>query len=208
MDSRLYLCLNAWLQTADHNYIAGRILWFDHFETQACNLFWLSIEQLIKILILQQKEKEILEANDDLDILHKKVDKYAKRIAAFHGFEELRVKLSQEYPGFNIDKFESVFKKLEEYFFRRYYVRKSTSIYIFLIDDIDALYFCLRKLVKAEIGLGTIDEIFIQRKNRWQHPLPSFQMAYLNNKHFQTRKHTSINYLVNGKSYHENGSND
>src|SRR3990172_3256542 len=93
-------------------------------------------------------------------------------------------------------------------FLKQKYSASISSIKNIYIDDIDALYFCLRKLVKAEIGLGTIDEIFIQRKNRWQHPLPSFQMAYLNNKHFQTRKHTSINYLVNGKSYHENGSND
>jgi hypothetical protein len=74
-----------------------------------------------------------------------------------------------------------------------------------MLHHVDELYFILRSNVQADLGLGVIDEIFIQRKHGWGHPIPAFVAAYIHNQAVKPKRHTKIHYLVDGKTYEEEG---
>lgn len=120
MDSQSYLALNAWLQTSDKNYMAGRLLWLNHFISGDCNLLWLSSEQIIKILILQKEIDKHSGDSSDLTELHDNLNKQGMKLG--HNVEKLIEKLNKEYPDLDISKFQETLKKLQEYFYRRYVV--------------------------------------------------------------------------------------
>lgn len=204
MNSKSYLALNSWLQKADHNYMEGRLLWLNMFINGASNLLWLASEQIIKILLLQKNIDTLSNASNDLDDLHEKIDRKGKSLG--HDVHKLVAKIKAEYPDLDLTQFEPVLIKLQEYFYRRYVVRGGSSISLSLLDQIDDFYFKARAKIDPDIGLGTIDEIFIQKKHNWGHPLSSFAYAYHQNMHFKTRPHSPINYMVpGGKSITENG---
>lgn len=184
MNSQSYLVLNAWLQKADSNYIAGRLLWNQVLVVGASNLLWLSCEQLAKIVLLQA---EIAAGCADLDEIHGLVDRAGKRLG--HNVDQLVVALNKLHPEVGISNYRDVLEKLYEYFFRRYPVRDGSSISLEIISRADELYFRLRSLVLPEIGVGTIDEIYIQRKHGWPHPIPAFRFAYSGNASFAPRQH-------------------
>lgn len=205
MDSKSYLTLNSWLQKADHNYYEGRLLWLHMCLDGACNLLWLSCEQMIKILLLQKKIDEISSKSKNLNELHKKLDRLGKSIN--HDAKKLIKELENEYPDLDINKFIPVLEKLQEYFFRRYVVHQGSSISLMMIKEIDEFYFLLRNKVEANVGLGTIDEIYIQKKHKWKHPLEAFAYAYIDNKSFRSRKHRVINIQgPDRKIYKEDGT--
>ena len=207
MDSKWYLSLNSWLQKADQNYIEGRLLWLNWLVNGASNLLWLSLEQMIKILLLQKRIDSLSSQVNNLDDLHNLLDSEGKKIG--HNVHDLIQQIKKMYPDLDIDKFEETLKKLQEYFYRRYVVNSRSSISLLMLDNVDKLYFLLRSKVDSDIGPGTIDEIFIQRKYNWWHPLSAFAYAYLQNKYFKTRKHREIKYSAfdgTGKTYTENGT--
>jgi hypothetical protein len=207
MDTNSYLSLNSWLQKSDQNYIEGRLLWLNCLVGGASNLLWLASEQIIKILLLQKNIDDYSKAAPTIDELYKLLDK--KGIALGHKVHELIREINIEYPDINISKYESTLKKLQEYFYRRYVVNGGSSISMLMLDEIDEFYFLLRGKVESDIGLGTIDEIYIQRKHNWGHPLAAFAYAYLENKHFKTRKHREITFSAfdgSGKCYTEDGT--
>jgi len=204
MNSQSYLALNSWLQKADQNYIEGRLLWLNMFINGACNLLWLSSEQIIKILLLQKSIDNLSNSSSDLNILHGKIDKEGKQLG--HNVHKLIAKVKLEYSDLDLSQFEPTLIKLQEYFYRRYVVNSGSSISLNLLNEIDDFYFQVRSKIAPEIGLGTIDEIFIQRKHNWGHPISSFIYAYHQNQHFRTRSHRPINYMSqDGKIITENG---
>lgn len=158
MDSKLYLPLNSWLQKADWNYILGRFLWFNMFIEGACNLLWLSCEQIIKVLLIQKNAKKFSQCSNLKDV-HLIIDKEGKKKG--HSVAELVDSINIEYPELKIVKYKSVLEKLQEYFYRRYVVNSSLSISLNKTDKVDELYFLLRNKIEPEVGLGVIDEIFI-----------------------------------------------
>lgn len=200
----LYLALNAWLQKSDDNYIGGRLLWLNHFLNGASNLLWLSSEQIIKILLLQKETWGSSERSYDLEELHIELENKGKSLG--HDVKKLINKINGEYPDLDISKFEMTLKKLNDYFIRRYVVHSTSLIMLSMLDEVDELYFLLRSKVHADVGLGTIDEIHIQRKNGWKHPIPAFSYAYMQNRYFKNRKHREINYrLPDGSTCKESG---
>ncbi len=200
----LFLALNAWFQKSDSNYIEGRLLWQNHLVDGACNLLWLASEQVIKILLLQKNDNQYPEEKLNLNDLHKTMNKIAERYR--HRVQKLINKINNEYTELDISKYENTLTKLHEYFHRRYVVNSSSSIPLSLIEEVDEFYFLLRDKVHADVGPGTIDEIHIQKKHRWQHPVPAFKYAYINNNHFRPRKHREINLLLpDGSTLKENG---
>jgi hypothetical protein len=204
MNSESYLALNAWLQKADQNYMEGRFLWLNMFIDGACNLLWLSSEQIIKILLLQKDIDILSNASSDLDNLHKKIDFEGKKLG--HDVHKLIANVKSQYPDIDLTTYETMLIKLQEYFYRRYVVNTGSAISLNVLDEIDEFYFTVREKIDAEIGLGTIDEIFIQRKHNWGHPIPSYEYSYHKNKYFKTRPHTPINYMApSGKIITENG---
>jgi hypothetical protein len=205
MDSKSYLVLNAWLQTSDRNYLSGRFLWINFLHESACNLLWLSCEQIIKILIIQEKVDSLCEGCNTLDEVHTKIDFEGKKLG--HNVKDLISKIKAEHPDLNITKYQEVLEKLQEYFYRRYVVHRSSSIAISLLGKTDELYFCLRKIVAPDIGLGLIDEVFIQKKHGWRHPVKSFAFAYHKNNFFAPRKHRKVNLIgPDNKTYEEDGT--
>ena len=193
MNSTSYLALNAWLQKSDMNYISGRLLWFNLCTHGSCNLLWLSCEQIMKIVLIQKNVDDLASQCSNLDDIHRLIDREGKQLG--HDVSKLINKIEIEYPNLAINKYKLVLEKLQEYFYRRYVVRGSSSIDIRMIDDVDEFYFMIRKIVEPEIGLGTIDEIFIQKKHNWGHPISAFNFAYLHNKSFSSRKHRVINII-------------
>jgi hypothetical protein len=133
-----------------------------------------------------------------------KIDREGKKLG--HDVHKLIAKVKLEYSDLDLTGFEPMLIKLQEYFYRRYVVNSGSSISLNLLDEVDDFYFQVRSKIDPEIGLGTIDEIFIQRKHEWGHPLSSFVYAYHQNKHFKTRPHKPINYMgQDGKTMTENG---
>ena len=191
MDSQSYLALNAWLQKADSNYIAGRALWLNMLINGSCNLLWLASEQIIKILILQKNVDSYPRSNSDSSVLHISLDEECKKLG--HSVNKLILRVNADYPNLNISKYETVLGKLQEFFYRRYVVNSGTSISLDILNEVDEFYFLLRSQIGPDVGLGTIDEIHIQRKHKWKHPLDSFAYAYQHNNHFKPRKHREIN---------------
>jgi hypothetical protein len=205
MDSISYLALNAWLQKADGNYIEGRFLWLNYLLNGASNLLWLASEQIIKILLLQKEIENYTKQSSDLTELYVNLDKSGKRFG--HNVEELIKSINKEYPGISISKFGDTLIKLQEYFYRRYVVHSGSSISLIMLNEVDEFYFLLRSKVYSEVGLGTIDEIHIQKKHGWGHPLKAFSVAYTQNKHFRSRRHREISLLgPDGKTYKEDGT--
>jgi hypothetical protein len=192
MNSQSYLALNAWLQKSDQNYMEGRLLWLNYFIDGACNLLWLSTEQIIKILLIQKDIDTLSDSSSGLDKLHEKIDKKGKSLG--HDVHKLIAKVKSEYPNLDLTSYEPMLIKLQEYFNRRDVINSASSISLNMLDEIDEFYFNVREKIVPEIGLGTIDEIFIQRKHNWGHPLLAFEYVYYKNKHFKTRPHTPINY--------------
>lgn len=204
MDSQSYLTLNAWLQKSDGNYIDGRLLWLNHRINGSCNLLWLASEQIIKILLLQKDIDTLSLASADLAALHTNLDEKAKKLG--HKVHNLIQAVNIAYPELCISKYEAVLKRLQEHFYRRYVVHSGSSIALTMLDEIDELYFLLRNNVHADVGLGTVDEIFIQKKHGWNHPLPAFSFAYLENRHFRPRKHRVVSIQgPDGRIYNEAG---
>jgi len=205
MDSKSYLTLNSWLQKADSNYISGRLLWLNALIDGASNLLWLSCEQIIKIVLLQKEIDDISSVCFDLDEMHVECDKKGKHYG--HSVNDLSKQLQNEYSHINLTLYKPVLEKLNEYFYRRYVVREGSSISLNTLNLVDQFYFELRGEVESDVGLGTIDEIYIQKKHAWGHPVPSFAYAYLQNKSFRPRKHRRINMQgPDGKIYREEGS--
>ena len=204
MNSQSYLALNAWLQKADQNYIEGRLLWLNHLINGACNLLWLASEQILKILILQKTIDSFSENSSDLKQLHETIDKEGMKLG--HSVIKLIQRVNSDYPGFDISKYEKVLEKIQEYFYRRYVVHSGSSISLLMLNEVDEFYFLVRGKIEPDVGLGTIDEIHIQRKHKWGHPLPAFSYAYQYNEHFRPRKHREINQIgPDGVVRKENG---
>lgn len=205
MDSKSYLSLNAWLQKSDSNYISGRLLWLNALIDGSSNLLWLGCEQIIKILLLQKEIDNISSECTDLDEMHVMCESKGKGYG--HKVDVLVGKLEIEYPEINLNPYKPALEKLHEYFFRRYVVRAGSSISLLLLDQVDELYFKLRRVVHPDVGLGTVDEIYIQKKHSWGHPLPAFAYAYLQNKAFGPRPHRQINMIGPDKQiYKEDGT--
>ena len=103
--------------------------------------------------------------------------------------------VNSEYPELDISKFENTLVKLQEYFYRRYAVHGGSSISLLMLNEVDEFYFMVRDKIDPDVGLGIIDEIHIQKKYNWEHPIPAFAYAYKYNKYFRPRKHRGINQI-------------
>lgn len=179
-------------------------MWLHLLVDGASNLLWLSSEQIIKILLLQKEIEQHSNRSANLSVLHDHLDKQGKELG--HDVRKLIQKINQEYPDLDISRFERMLKKLQEYFYRRYVVHSGSSVSLLMLDEIDEFYFLLRSKVHAEVGLGTIDEIYIRRKHGWEIFPPAFTYAYQQNNHFKPRKHKEISLLgSDGKTYKECG---
>ena len=207
LNTTVYLALNHWLQKADTNYLEGRVLWFQSLIEGACNLLWLSIEQVLKILILQAKFETIDSICKGLGTVYKALDKEAKSISRKHSGIEIVRKVESTCGELNLAPYYSVMDKLEEYFNKRYVVPGGSTISLLLIHEVDELYFLLREHIAPELGLGLIDEIYIRRKHRWPQTMRAFDLAYYKNKSFRGRKHEPINQTgPDGITYVEDGT--
>lgn len=206
LNSYLSLTLNHWLQTADQNYISGRILWQHGMIHGAANVLWLGCEQIAKILLLQRQATTLSPHCTDFEAAYSATDQAGKRLG--HNVTNLVAALQCSHPEIGAGAFEPTLEKLHEYFYRRYAVHGGSSIALRLLHSVDDFYFNARDHAAPEIGLGTIDEIHIQRKHGLGHPLSSFAYAYHNNAAFRPRRHASTNFMLpNGHVVTEDGSN-
>lgn len=196
-----YFSLHAYLSRADQHYLEGRLLWANHAIDGACNLFWLAIEQMIKLIIIQKRiEKKSLNAvhnkedrskkvlnydpqEKDIRKIHKILDKTSYNLNSKHQLDELLKILMS---------FQATLEKVKEYYERRYYKDEASSIRLTELDNIDEVYFFLRKNVNQNIPRSLIDEISYQRKFNTGHPLPHFILAYYQNKSFLSRRHPVV----------------
>ncbi|MCD6321725.1 MAG: hypothetical protein J7L77_01745 [Clostridiales bacterium] len=221
-----YFALSAYLSKADSHYLEARLLWLNFAIDGACDLFWLAIEQLIKLNLIQHRIEEkslqdvkirengnkIVYSYDpqetDFRKIHKILDKTSYEINSRHQLDKL-LRLLIEETGIDLCTFRDTLEKVKEYYERRYYRAGSTSISLGLIDKIDEIYFYLRNSLNENFPRALIDEISYQRKFNTGHPLPYFAYAYLNNKHFKSRKHPVVNQMLpDGRIIYNDGCKD
>jgi hypothetical protein len=180
------------------------MLWLNSLVDGASNLLWLASEQIVKILLLQKEIDGYSAKSTDLDEMHQILDEEGRKLG--HNVNKLVLVIGHEYADLDISRFEPVLKKLQEYFYRRYVVREGSSISLTMLEQVDEFYFLLRERVHPDVGLGIIDEIHIQKKHGWRHPLTAFEYAYLNNKSFKPRVHREIQLRgPDGNTYMESG---
>lgn len=195
------LVINSWLQKSDHLYIDWRCLWYKMWINSACVLLWLSLEQMMKILIIQDKinKWEINLEEKNLDEIHSIFDKEARKLSKWqnhHCIDELLNNFNISYPAFDINQYKTNILKINEYFGRRYVKHSWTSISILLLYSIDELYFNLRDLIDHKVIQWTIDEIFIRKQMWFNQIIDVFNYAFYDNKYFRPRKIDNCNTII------------
>jgi hypothetical protein len=209
MNRFIYSALGGWLSTADFNYLEGRVLWRNLLLAGSCILLWLSIEQIIKLLILQKDPELLNHESENQNSLYTIIDTKAKSISPKHRASELLENFTPVYPEIDLSPYQDTLDKLEEWFQRRYVRHEFASIPLDMIHSVDELYFLLREEVNGSIPISIIDTIFIYKKHGWQLPIPAYKMAYIDNKSFRSREHPEVNLLgPDGNTYIENGSSE
>jgi len=221
-----YFALHAYLSRADGHYVEARLLWLNNAWDGSCNLFWLAIEQLIKLNVIQQRienkclrDIKIKENGNDIiysydpqetDIrkIHKILDKTSYGINSKHQLNELLRILMME-TGIDLSRFRNTLETVKEFYELRYCKDEDSSLDLRQIDKIDEIYFCLRNNLNENIPRALIDEISYQIKFNTGHPLPYFVYAYQNNKHFMSRKHPVVNQMLpDGRAIMNDGVKD
>jgi hypothetical protein len=181
------LALHDWLRSADGLYIDGRLLWFNVGIDGSTILLWLSLEQILKLLIFQSLLKKSLLTTSDGQTAFGTLEDKGKRLN--HGYATLVNTFDEEYPRLLTASNKEVLEKLHEFFNRRYASNTPTSIALNLIEPVDRLYFKLRDHVSSQLRLAYIDEIGFRLAIKFTHPLEQhMQYAYLGNKYFRRRK--------------------
>jgi hypothetical protein len=221
-----YFALHSYLSRADGHYLEARLLWFNFAIDGSCNLFWLAIEQLIKLNVIQHRIEnnclsdvrikengnEIIYSYDpqetDIRKIHKILDKTSYKVNSRHQLDQLlRILMSES--GIDLSRFQETLEKIKEYYERRYYKDESTSINSGQIDKVDEIYFYLRNNLNENFPRALIDEISYQRKFKTGHPLSYFVYAYQDNNHFNSRKHPVVNQrLPDGRIIRNDGDKD
>ncbi len=209
-----YFSLNAFLSRADRHYVEARFLWMSCLAVDgSCNLFWLGIEQIIKLNIIQQRlENKLLEdviikengnrklysydpQETDIRKIYKILDRTYRKIDSKHRLDRLLQVLLEE-TEINLYKFEDTLKKVKEFYERRYYIDEGTSINGNIINDIDEIYFYLRGYLNESIPRSLIDEIALYNKFSVDQTMPHHFYACKDNKYFKSRKHPVVNTIL------------
>lgn len=205
-----YWCLHSYLSRADEHYVEGRSLWLQWMYDGASILLWMSVEQMIKLLITQSKiETGSLEKFENKDLglvvhdpletdikrVHALIDKEFYRIGSRHKLDGFKAQLL-DVCGIDLSPYLTALEKLEEYFIRRYVQHNGSSLSGGNIEIIDEVYFLLRSKLDARVPMAYIDEIAWQKKVDGRHPAPYFPNAYIRNKHFASREHPVVNQAL------------
>lgn len=185
MKTNVHVALFMWLEIADYHYLEGRLLFQHRLVNGACEQLWISVEQMMKILLLQKEASDIISTVTELDEICDALNKKGKKYG--HNADDLIEKLKRGYSSLDMSKHRPTIKKLEEVYFGRYLRLQSMSISNSLIHEVDELYFVLRDNIEPQISTTLIDEIDVRRQQGWPHPIPAFAVAYDNNKAFRTR---------------------
>lgn len=188
MNSQEYMPLNTWLTNADMLYVDGRALWLQIAGIGGgCILVWLSLEQIMKTLVFQDRIKKGVFSGENANDTYEKFNDWGRNIG--HGLAANVNALQECFPNIFSERDLIVLEKVHEYFDRRYVVNTSTGISINMLGDIDRVYFMLRDLVDNNIPIAYIDEIALGREENKEHLLEKYrQLAYLRNKSFRRRK--------------------
>ena len=219
-----FFYFNSYLSLIDHHCLDGRFLWMNHAYNSAGNLLWLSFEQLIKLLIIQNRiEKNEIETvvikdktkgktnikfNDleyDFKTIHKILDSLFFHLEPQHKLDHL---LKEFNENFSIDlvKHNDCLKKLKEYFNRRYVTNSGTSYDPKMINEIDEIFFKLRNNCSFLIPQSFIDEIIFRKKYNIQEPVPYFESVFYKNNFIEIRQYSDlIDKIPDGRIIAHNG---
>jgi hypothetical protein len=196
--------LNAFLSKCDENYISGRALWRIWSYDTAGNLLWLSLEQLAKVIstqsqiekpkFLSQKELSHLNANiNNTEEFCKILSEVFRRINTNHSVEGL---IKNSTPNLNLNKLltenKSILDNINNLYQNRYYLPLNRSIDPEWIEDVDELYFEMRKLVSSEIPLATIDGILFDLEFIESFCEPFQTELFKENRHLVNRKYPEL----------------
>ncbi|MFT6911152.1 MAG: hypothetical protein ACJAU8_000374 [Candidatus Paceibacteria bacterium] len=204
-----YNLLQLWLIEADENYVASKILSQSAYLKQSCSLGWLSIELITKTLIFQKHLPDLIKLKCTDNEIRDKFKKLARSYN--HKFEKLIEAFSDCYPEFDMNRYNDSLKIMHEFYSSRYTERgKLRSGVGINLNDLanyhNEYFFALRNMVDQKVGPVLIDTIgFRQRIGSLQEP--GDQFAYINNKHFSTRKYKERTLIIGGTDliYTDNG---
>ena len=183
---------------ADHNYVAGRCLWFHCAMREAANLLCLAIEQAIKVLIVQKKlEEKSLQSMitkkkfiDDPQYKYDpqendriKIDNIINRVfldlSRDHNLTLLAERLSKENQ-IDLTQYQATIAKINEYYDLRYYTPGTTSISSKIIDEVDEIYFLLRRSINPPLK----QTLFVMSPFMMNFDENFYNYAYHKNKSF------------------------
>lgn len=168
-DNEVYFrILKYTLLGADHNYAAGRCLWFNLAMREAANLLCLAIEQAMKVLYVQQN----LEGRDlqrlvapkhsrnpqyqydpeekDRAKITKILNHVLHGLLRDHNLMRLAERLKDE-SVIDLTGFAATLSKVNECYDLRYFSPASAQIGSSEIDNLDRIYFLLRASMRPPL---------------------------------------------------------
>lgn len=194
--------LSAYLSKSDKNYVGGRILWEQWMLDSAGNLLWLSIEQLVKIIVVQdeidfqvylkQKEYTTLERNlNNTQEFCKIISSLFRRINGNHSVQGL-IDSTSENLNKLLNNNINLLNNINILYQNRYYISQNRTTQLNMVDEIDELYFNLRSMINENIPRSYIDEILFYKECANSFILGG-HFLYSGNKFIKSRKYPPIN---------------
>jgi hypothetical protein len=193
-----YNLLRPWLLEADENYVSSKILSQSFNFKQSHSLGWLSVELITKTLILQKHLPDLIKLKRTDNEIRDKLRNLAW--SHNHRFEKLIEAFSDSYPEFDMNRYNDSLKIMHEYYSSRYtkseVLRHGVPINLNdLANHHNEYFFALRNMVDQNVAPAKIDTIgFRRRIGSPQEPGDEF--AYINNKHFSTRKYKERTLVI------------
>ncbi|NMM48290.1 hypothetical protein [Marinigracilibium pacificum] len=177
--------LNNWLSTADRNYIQGRYLWMRGGTVGGNNLLWLSIEQLMKILLLQKNKELLNSSSESFEDIDSKTHKVAFQYEKENMPDELINSLVKEY-DFDLSHPHHMLKDMCEFYRHKYSSITPTTQSLLLHPEIDKVFFMLRDKIDPIVGVSLIDMLEMD-KEKGNSISEINSCVFKNNEHFRSR---------------------
>ena len=181
-----YIQLSSWLGRSDALYLDARVLWLQISGMGGSFLLmWLSIEQMMKMIIMQERIKKKLHASKSSSDLEKELDGWGLEFK--HNLSKLLKELATYYPNLFTPAEIDLLKKMHRLFEGKYSSSTPIGIHISSLNTMDCIFFKLRDLTSEDLPMSQMDMIDVDRNSTFSRLGSYTQFAYLDNPYFHQR---------------------
>jgi len=187
MESFEYIQLSSWLGRADNLYLDARVLWLQISGMGGSFiLMWLAIEQMMKLIIMQERIKKMLHTSKSSLDLEKELNGWGLEFK--HNLSKLLKELEVSYPNLFTSTEIELLKKMHRLFEGKYSSSTPIGIHISSLNIMDCIFFKLRDLTSKDLPMSQMDMIDVNRNSTLNRLGDYVKFAYLDNPYFRKRK--------------------